>query len=518
MIRLKVTTAEQMREFDRRAADEYCVPSIVLMENAGSSVFQEVVETLESVRGKRVAVVAGGGNNGGDGFVAARHLHDAGASVQVLLLADPQKVSGDARTNLDILTRSGIAIGVMPSLEDVREVLENCDLIIDAIFGTGLKGKVEGFAAEVIRLINSVPRPTLAVDIPSGLDANTGQVLGVCVQADITVTFALPKVGLVTYPGVKYVGRLVIADIGIPKKLLEEAQVELTEREYVVKYLPERPPDAHKGTFGTALVIGGSAGLTGAVAMAGEAALRAGAGLSIVAVPMGLQDIMSAKLTEVMTRSLPQTEKRSVSSEALEPALELAAKADAVVLGCGLGTEPETCTFVLEFVRSVEKPLVVDADGLNALSKDTSALQVRHVDTVITPHPGEMARLMGTSIEAVQSDRLGIAKEAAVRFRCVTVLKGARTVIARPDGIVFINPTGGSGLATGGTGDVLAGLIGGLLAQGVSAWNAAVCGTYIHGLAGDICEQEIGSPGMIAGDVCRAIPAAFKEVRCDARD
>jgi len=508
----KAATAEQMRDFDRRAEREFGVPSIVLMENAGRHVSEAIRHMLRSVRGKRIAVVAGTGNNGGDGFVAARHLRDAGAEASVFLLGDPAEVKGEAKINLDMLLETGFTVKSVQSASEIEVPLTHSDAIVDAIFGTGLHGEVRGLTADVIQAINASGRPVVAVDVPSGLDADTGRILGVCVNAERTVTFALPKIGLLTYPGASCVGELVVADIGIPDQLYDEVAVELPSEEWVADRLPERPPDAHKGTFGSVVVIAGSPGLTGAAAMAAESALRSGAGLSTLAVAAGLQDLMAAKLTEVMTHGLPETESRVIGAKAVEAALSLCEKATAVVLGCGMGTHSETCEFVHRFVKSVRKPMIVDADGLNCLAGDASTLEGDHGEIVITPHPGEMARLLGTTAQEVQSNRVDAARKAASRFHCVTVLKGARTLIADPSGRVFINPTGNAGMASGGTGDVLAGAMGGLLAQGVSLLDAAVCGVFVHGMAGDIAASTIGEAGMIAGDVLRALPAALKEL------
>ena len=508
----KVATAEEMRELDRRAVEEFGVPAIELMENAGRHVFEAVRDLLGSVKGKRVTVIAGPGNNGGDGFVAARYLREAGGEVSVFLVGDPSAVKGDAKANLDVLFKIGLAVKPIRCVSETEDALTRSNLIIDALFGTGLRGEVKGIAADVIQAINASKCPVVAVDIPSGLDADTGRIWGVCVKADRTVTFALPKLGLLVHPGAAYVGRLVVGDIGIPHQLYDEINVELPDEKWVAERLPGRPPDAHKGTFGTAIVIAGSPGLTGAAAMAAEAVLRSGAGLSILAVPLGLQDVMATKLTEVMTRGLPETEVRTLSVKAVEAALELCEKGTAAILGCGVGTHKETCEFVGRFVKAVRKPIVIDADGLNCLAMDAAVLEGEHGETVITPHPGEMARLLGTTTEEVQSNRVDAAREAASRFRSVTVLKGARTIVAASEGRVFINPTGNAGLATGGTGDVLAGTIGGLLAQGLSPLDAAVCGVFVHGKAGDIAASRIGMAGMIAGDVLRALPETLKEL------
>ena len=508
----RLSTAEEMRSFDRRATEDFGIPSLDLMERAGRHVFETVMKVLSPVEGRRVAVIAGKGNNGGDGFVAARYLHEAGIGTTVILLARPESVVGDAARNLERLYNAGIRVEVPESGAEIARELKNCSLVVDAILGTGLKGDVSGIAADAIQAINSSGRMVVAVDIPSGIDANTGRVWGICVNAHYTVTFALPKIGLIMYPGALHTGEIIVADIGIPHQLYEEAGVELVGADTAGALLPARPPDAHKGTFGTVVVLAGAAGYTGAAALSSEAVLRAGAGLSILATPTSLQPVMSIKLTEVITRGLPETDTQTISSAALPLALELCKKASAVVLGCGLGTHADTCRFVSGFVPLAEVPVVLDADGLNCIAGNSSILEGKHGNLVITPHPGEMGRLLGITTNDVQSDRIAAALEASKRFNCVTVLKGARTLIADNSGRVYVNPTGNSGLATAGTGDVLAGTIGGLISQGLRPVDAAVCGAYVHGLAGDIAAAKIGSAGMLAGDVLRSIPSALAEL------
>lgn len=505
---VKVSTAEQMREFDRLAVEEFGIPSIVLMENAGRHV-ADAVRTLLCDSTGRVAIIAGKGNNGGDSFVAARHLRDEGVRVSVLLLCNPADVKGDARINLDILLRTGTSITPVKSPDDLRLHFLESDLLVDAIFGTGLRGDITGLTAEVIELMNSSHRPIVSVDLPSGLDADTGKVWGTCIDASQTVTFALPKLGLVTYPGASKVGELIVGEIGIPHELYDSLDITLTGADWVAARIPERSQTAHKGIFGTVAVIAGSSGLTGAAAMAAESAMRVGVGLCTIGVPESLQDLMAVKLTEAMTKGLPETPARSVSPDALEPALDLCEKATAVVLGCGLSTDESTQEFVKEFIRVERKPMVIDADALNCLACHPEVLSGDHGEIILTPHPGEMARLLGTTNDDVQSNRLYAVREAATRFRCVVVLKGSGTLVADPSGRVFINPTGNPGLSTGGTGDVLAGAIGGLLAQRLTPFDAAVCGAFIHGLAGDITASEIGMAGLIAGDVIQALPKAI---------
>ncbi|MHB1001235.1 MAG: NAD(P)H-hydrate dehydratase [Armatimonadota bacterium] len=508
---VKLSTAAQMREFDRRAIEEYGIPGIVLMENAGRHVYQVVYDILVPLAGQHVTVIAGKGNNGGDGFVAARHLRDAGACIDLFLIGDPSSVKGDARINLDILLKTGMKVNTLNSISDLDISLERSHAVIDAIFGTGLKGDVTGLAADVIDAVNSCGKPVIAVDIPSGLDADTGRIWGTCVEADYTVTFALPKIGLFTYPGADYAGKVVVGDIGIPHQLYDSIDVEIISGESVSNRLPDRSGSAHKGTFGTTVVIAGSRGMTGAAAMASEAALRIGAGLSVLCVPTGIQDIMAVKLTEVMTRGLPETAAGTLSSTAVHDALSVCGKSASVVLGCGLGFNDETCRFVWHFVPAIEKPLVIDADGLNCLAENPDTLNNLHNNVILTPHPGEMARLLGTTTADIQSNRLEAVKQAVSRFKCVVVLKGAGTLVAGPDGKIFHNITGNPGMATGGTGDVLAGTIGGLLSQGLSPVDAAVCGVYLHGSAGDIAACKVGIAGMLAGDLLCNLPEALNE-------
>jgi len=500
-----------MREFDRRAVEEFGVPSIVLMENAGKHVFKAACHLLGDVNGQRVSIVAGRGNNGGDGFVAARLLKEAGALVTVFLIGNTSEVKGDAAVNLDILLTTGMEITPITPSTQLTGLFANSHLIIDAIFGTGLKGDITGLPAQVIENINSANCPVISVDIPSGLDADTGEILGVCVKANCTVTFALPKIGLVLRPRPE-IGKLIVDDIGIPQQLFDEIDVEVTTPEWVASRLPARPVDSYKGTFGNAVIIAGSSGLTGAAAMASEAAIRSGVGLCTLGIPASLQDIMAIKLTEVMTRGLPETENRTLSSSALKPALELCEKATSVILGCGLGRHPETSKFVKQFVQQIGKPMVIDADGLNSLA-GADVLEKAHGEIVITPHTGEMSRLLGTNTAEIEYNRMDAVRKAASRFHCIAVLKGARTLVANPSGRVFINPTGSPSLATGGTGDVLAGTIGSLLAQGMDPFEAAVSGVYIHGIAGEIVGSKIGVAGAIASDVIRALPEAIREIR-----
>jgi len=514
---MRVVTAEEMKRLDRAAIEEYGIPGLVLMENAGRQVVEVIKQVLGNVRGKVVTVFVGKGNNGGDGFVTARHLLNMGVEVKVLALADLEEITGDAAVNLEIWRKMGQKIYSLhhgDGINIVRLILMNTDLIVDAIYGTGFRGKMAEKVGRVVEVLNGSGKPIVAVDIPSGLEADTGRVNGPCIRATNTVTFALPKLGLILEPGADYAGELHVADISIPSVLIENKapQRYLITAELVKEWLPPRPSAAHKGNFGRVVVVAGSRGMTGAAYLVGEAALRAGAGLITVAVPESLHDIMESKLTEVMTVPLPDTGKGSLSRGARQRILDLLEGADVLALGPGLSTMPEVVTMVRELMPLVRIPCVLDADGLNALAGEADILRKIQAPVVITPHPGEMARLMGVSTREIQEDRLSVAGKAATTWNVVALLKGARTVVAAPNGAIYINPTGNPGMATGGSGDVLTGVVAALIAQGMEPVHAASAGAYIHGMAGDLGAREKGMIGLTAGDIISKLPAATREI------
>lgn len=514
---MKIATAAEMREIDRITIEEVGIPGMVLMENAGIQVVNTIKEMLENPIGKRVWVFAGGGNNGGDGLVVARHLFNHGAKVKVVLLTDPSSLKGDAWNNYLIAQRMNIEMMTLASRKDLMALkisLPSADLIVDAIFGTGLKGEVKGDAAEVIRMINSAQRPVVSVDIPSGLHADTGEVLGVCVQAAKTVTFGLPKVGLCLQLNSEYVGELVVADISIPRQVVmrQNLQHHLIHFGDIVSLFPPRPRESHKGTYGHLLVVAGSEGYTGAAALASLSALRVGTGLVTLGVPESLHDLMEIKLTEVMTKPLPETKQRTVSLRAVDPILDALQKCHALAVGPGLSVHPEVSYLLENLLSKVEVPVVLDADGLNAIADNPEVLKSCNAPVVITPHPGEMSRLCKLSVHQVQKNRLQVAKEFAQSYGVTVVLKGHRTVVADPKGNVYINSTGNPGMATGGTGDVLTGIIGGFLAQGLQPVQAATAGVFLHGLAGDFAAREKSESGLIAGDILEKLPYTMKEL------
>jgi ADP-dependent NAD(P)H-hydrate dehydratase / NAD(P)H-hydrate epimerase len=512
---MKIVTAAQMKELDRRTIEEAKVPGATLMERAGSGVVAAMERAAGSLSGKTVTILCGKGNNGGDGFVVARLLRTRRARVRVLLLARPGDLSGDAKLMYRrfLSTAGAKAVSAAPAPDAIREALVQSDMIVDALLGTGLSAAVSAPYQAAIESINAATAPVVAVDLPSGVHADTGAVLGAAVRADMTVTFGLPKLGLYTGAGLDHAGTVEVVDIGIPPAFVETiaSRVSLITMETVRRLLPDRRTSSHKGTYGHAGIIAGSVGKTGAAAMAARAALRVGAGLVTVATPASVNDTLEAKLLEAMTAPMPETKARTLARAGLEDILSFIHARTAVAIGPGLTTHPETVELIHALLSRLEKPSVLDADALNALAGRTSLLDGCKVPPILTPHPGEMARLAGASTRSINDNRIGSAVTFAQARRAVLVLKGARTVVAHPDGRAAICPTGNPGMATAGTGDVLTGMIVGLLAQGLDPWDAACAGTYLHGLAGDLAAVRLGPAGMIAGDVLEQIPSALTE-------
>ena len=511
-----VVTSKEMRELDRLTIQKYGVPSLALMERAGEGVARVLTARLAKLAKGGVLVVAGKGNNGGDGLVVARLLKQKGIPCEVVLLGRKEEISPDAAHQLRAYLKiKGKVLEVTDHPQRfLGEKWAGKRLLVDAIFGTGLKEEVRGHYAEAIEAMNSSGIPIVAVDIPSGLDADQGKPLGVAVRAAQTVTLGYPKLGLVTYPGLSYAGEVLNIDIGIHPKAVEEVcpQVELLEREEIQKLIPRREPDSHKGSYGHLLVMAGSRGKTGAAILACRAAMRTGAGLVTLAAPSPLNEIFAGSLVEVMTEPLGDR-----SEEQLEPLTDqawerLLDKKRSLLFGPGIGVR-DSCRSLLHWLlRNLEIPWVIDADGLNNLAAETSRLRSAKHPPILTPHPGEMARLIGSDTDKVNQNRVGVARDFAVKHRCHVALKGARTVVAMLDGRVFINPTGNPGMASGGMGDALAGILGGLLAQGFSAEEALNLGVFLHGFVGDRVAGDKGEMGLIATDVVEGLPEGIKQL------
>lgn len=506
-----------MRALDQRAMSRLGIPGPRLMENAGRGAAQAILTHFGSPRGRLVVICCGKGNNGGDGFVVARRLKAAGAAVKVFLLARAREVKGDSAGMLAAYRKVGGRIQEVTEasgLAMLEKALASADLVVDALLGTGLVGPATGLYAVAIESINRSQRPVAALDLPSGLCTDHGRLLGPAINAALTTTFAGWKRGLLLYPGAEKAGRVRLVEIGIPAAAAREGiGVFLLEASDIAPLFPPRGPDAHKGAFGHLLVVAGSVGKTGAAALAGRAALRTGAGLATIAAPLSQQPIIAALGMETMTEPLPETPSQSASLNAKDRILELAGRTDGVALGPGVSLAPETQRLVRELLLEVGRPMVVDADGLTALAGHLELLKKSAAPRCLTPHPGEMARLLGARVAEVEADRIETVRSFCQRYGTFLVLKGARSVIGEPGGKVYINPTGNPGMASGGSGDVLTGMVGALLARGMDPLAALQAGVLLHGLAGDLARDDKGEEGMIAGDILEAIPHAILKVQ-----
>lgn len=518
---MKITTAEEMRKIDRATTERFGVPSLTLMENAGSAVARFIVQNYPEAN--RVAVICGKGNNGGDGFVVARKLHRAGRVVEVLLLASRAELKGDALAMFERLPLRPIEVTSPQELEaESSRSLANCELIVDAILGTGFKPPVTGVYADAIVRMNRSDKPIVAVDIPSGADSDemTPQAGEGIVRADAIVTFTAPRPAHVF--GNLTRGPIFVAHIGSPPEaIVSSLNLEVTTPRDFAALLAPRPRDSNKGMYGHALIVGGSFGKSGAAAMAGMAALRAGAGLSTVATPVRVLTSVASFAAELMTEPLAETAAGSIARAAAESGrfTDLTKPMTVVAIGPGLGRDPETVQFVQEAVRQTKVQLVLDADGLNAFEGKTNLLDGSRRPMVLTPHPGEMSRLASISIKAVQADRVSIARSFARDHHLVLVLKGNRTIVGFPDGSAWVNPTGNPGMATGGTGDILTGMTAGVIAQMPNDYaRAAIAAVYLHGLAGDVAAERMGEHSLVATDLLDGLPEAFRRASQWATD
>jgi hydroxyethylthiazole kinase-like uncharacterized protein yjeF len=511
---MRILNAAQMREADRFAIEEVGIPSLVLMENAGRQVVAAMEAAFEPRLNGRVAVLCGRGNNGGDGFVVARTLLQRGVDAAVFVIGALADVRGDARTNLEILGRLGVTvveIGDEQSWELHFSEISQCTLIVDAIFGTGLKAPLAGMMETVVADVNASAIPIVSIDLPSGLSADTPHIIGDCIDASMTVTLGAPKLPLVLPPGEEHAGDVVIADIGIPHEVIaavEGQRIELLTPEQLREVVEPRAADSHKGDFGRVTVVAGSRGKTGAAHLAAMGALRSGAGLVTVATPASVLPIVASMAAEFMTEPLAESPDATVAEAAIEELLAL--RHDVIACGPGLGRGPGVAAFVRALLDRATVPLVLDADALTVLADHPGALVGNDErDVIITPHPGEMARLVGSSIEEVQANRIDVARDFATTHRLYVVLKGHRTLIATPDGHLYINPTGNAGMATGGTGDVLTGMIAAWLAQLLDAEAACRLAVFLHGAAGDLAEADEGQAAMTATDLIGYLGAAL---------
>jgi len=516
---MKVVTGATMQLMDKRTIEAFGISGLTLMENAGRRCAEAIMAEFGSVSFRKAVILAGKGNNGGDGYVIARLLMEQGWDVRVFIVACSDEIAGDAAINLQRLDTEIVTFcPVTETLCQCVASLANATLVVDALLGTGLKSEVRGVYAEVIEIINACGKPVFAVDIPSGIDAGSGKVLGKAVRAHMTVTFAAAKLGNVLYPGAELGGRLLVADIGMPAEVVTEAAgFEFVDYDAAQMLLQPRRKQAHKGDCGHTLIIAGSTGKTGAAAMSANSAVRAGAGLVTVAIPASLNAIMEVKTTEAMSLPLPDADAGFLGEAAYDPIMAVAAGKASVAIGPGISRNPSTSVLVQRVVNDLALPLIIDADGLHALSENREVLLHRKSSVVIlTPHPGEMANLAGITTAEVEKDRIGIACDLSAKYNVILLLKGARTIIATPDGEIAINGSGNPGMASGGMGDVLTGILAALIAQGYAPFAACKLGAYLHGFSADLVAAEKGEIGISAVDVQEWLPYAFKELSREA--
>ena len=512
---MKLVTAKEMKALDVQAQNDYAMPGILLMDNAAQAVAEAVHEALTALEGERVVIFCGGGNNGGDGLGAARWLQSYGVSVRAFVVgAALDAVQGDAALELAMFTKAGGRVEALSTEDDwvlAELAASKADVLVDALLGTGFHGELEGDVLRACELLNKSEKYILAVDIPTGVNADNGAVSEQAVRADHTVTMALVKTGLLLYPGREYCGDIELADISMPVKLVEDYQSDkyrLTD-EIVRELLPLRKANAHKGDAGRVVICAGSPGYTGAAALASDAAVKAGAGLVSLYTPLSSRDVLAIKLTEVMVHGLLERMPGILGGGAASDVASSAEAADVLAIGPGLGTSESTQEAVRTILQKITTPVVIDADALTALAGHTEILAAMQAQKVLTPHPGEMARLTGLEIAEIEADRINVAKKYAEEWQAIVVLKGAPTVIGCPNGTVYVNSTGNSSLATGGSGDVLTGIIAGLAAQEISLQEAAICGVYLHGLAAELTGIDIG---LSAGELAALLPQAREQV------
>ena len=507
---MKIVSSSEMREIDRASSEKFAVPSLTLMENAGAAVAEYALSHYPQA--KFFGVICGKGNNGGDGFVAARKLGEAGKQVQVLLLADPKELKGDAAEMFRKLPESATIASSHEQFksEKARRVFE-CDVLLDAILGTGFRPPVRGLYADAIHALNSTEQPVIAIDIPSGADADLmGEQTGTVARADGIVTFTAPRPAHVF--GTLTRGATVISPIGSPDEAITSSlQLNLITPRSFASFLEPRPAASNKGSFGHVLVIGGSRGKAGAAAMAGMSVLRAGAGLVTIATAKSVLNTVAGFHPEVMTEPLAETADGTIALTASRRISQLSEGKTVLAIGPGISRNPQTANLVRTLIKKRTLPTVLDADGLNAFEGHAKELDGRKVPLVLTPHPGEMARLLNITVPAVQHDRINVARKFAREHHLILVLKGHRTLVASPDGEVWVNTTGNPGMATGGTGDILTGMVAGLVAQDPDrVLEAVIAAVHLHGLAGDVARETMGENSLVATDLIRSLPEAFR--------
>jgi len=509
---MKVSSVDEMRNLDSRATKEFNIPQEMLMENAGEAVYFVILREL-GVRDKKFVVFCGTGNNGGDGLVVARKIHSNGGDVKILFLGDKTRLKGAAKRNFEIISKVPIETYDVKSIESIKPIVLHSDVIIDAIFGTGLIRDVEGIYREAIQLINESGKKVISVDIPSGINGDTGKVMGIAVRADYTVTFGLPKVGNILYPGYEHCGRLYVSHISFPPSLYDTDSIKVETNDLIE--LPERKKDTHKGSYGKVLFIAGSSNYLGAPYFSALSFLKAGGGLSYLAAPRSISPFLANKGSEVVFVPQEETSSGSIALKNEEELLDLSEKVDMVVMGPGLSLNEETQDLVRKLTREIKSPLLIDGDGITAIARGMQIIKERGSETILTPHLGEMSRITKVKIEEISENRVEILQKTARELNAIVALKGAHSLIGYPDGRVFINMSGNPGMATAGSGDVLTGTIAAMFGLGLSIEEAVRIGVFIHGFAGDLAAKDKGEDGITAQDILDYLPLALKHYRED---
>ncbi len=507
---MKVSTVEQMRDLDRGAIERFKIPDALLMENAGNAVYF-VIHSEFGIQRKRFIVFCGIGNNGGDGFVVARKLHSNGGFVTVFLLGDDKKLTGSAKANFDTIATLPIRIEKVASMEQLDPSVSGCDAVVDAVFGTGLARDVGGIYREVIELINESGKNVFSVDIPSGVHGDTGQVMGCAVKADYTVTFGLPKLGNLLYPGFERCGKLYLTHISFPPSHYDTDEIKVETNDPLP--IPLRNEDTHKGSYGKVLFIAGSSNYLGAPHFAALSFLKAGGGLSYLASPRSITNFLATRCSEIVFAPQKETELGSLSLEAKDDLLEFLERADMVVMGPGLSLNEETQHLVRELVPLIDKPLIIDGDGITAISETIDLIKERKNPTILTPHLGEMSRIIKVGIAEINANKVPLLTKACRELHAIIILKGAHTLIGLPDERIYVNMSGNPGMATAGSGDVLVGTIASMYGLGFSLEQSTRMGVFVHGLAGDLAMRDLGEDGIIAGDIMNYLPEAVRYCR-----
>jgi NAD(P)H-hydrate epimerase len=507
---MRISTTEMMREMDARAINEYGIPEEILMENAGQAAYFTILKEF-GIKNKNFVTFCGAGHNAGDGLVVSRKILSAGGNITIFILGDSAKYDGAAKQNFEIAKKLQIEIIYLQDASVAVEKLKRADAVVDAIFGTGLNREVTGIYKEVIELINKSKKPVFSIDIPSGINGNTGKIMGTAVKAHFTITFGLPKIGSLLFPGYEHAGKLYVSHISFPPAMQKSDQLKMATID--LKPIPLRNVDAHKGSFGKVLFIAGSANYSGAPYFSAMSFLKAGGGLSYLATPPEVASVVGNKGSEIVFVPQKSTFSGSISLENEEQLLAFSEKVDMVVIGPGLSLNDETQTLVRKLCTAIKKPLLIDGDGITAVSNDLGCIKNRHAPTILTPHLGEMARITNLGIEKIDNNKVAILQETATELNATIVLKGAHSLIGYPDKRVFVNLSGNPGMATAGSGDVLTGTIAAMFGLGFPVNDAVKMGVFMHGYAGDIAAKDIGCDGLTAENILNYLPVALKNYR-----